>query len=262
MSDISPEVEKLRKNTVNLLSSVLTAKAKVGIPLHLLAYEYEETVFEKLKWKEMGYGTLKQFIIDQNNVFTLNHGSDGHFHVKAIPTEETKHIHRLVTGQKKKTKSKKKKAQVVFSVKRFAGPHVSRPPPFARGGGRPSSMFTFNNTNRNNQPSGSSRTFFSKNPSMVKPTTHTNNSVYNKNNKTSASLPPRFQRALNNNSNSFNSNNNSFNNNRPQPQKPASNFPPERPSPNLRNTQPSASSPITTTASLNGKNTSFLCFVS
>ena len=228
------EVEDLRKKTVSLLSSVLTAKAKVGIPLHLLAYEYEETVFEKLKLREMGYGTVEQFISDQSNVFTLSRGSDGHIHVKAIPTEETKHIHRLVSGQKKKTKSKKKK--VVISVKRFAGPRISHAPPYnARGGGRP----PFFAIDRNYQPLSSSKTFFSKIPSMVKPT----NSFHNKNRPVNSSLPPRFQKTLNNNSNY---------NNRPQSLLQPSNIQ-SRPSPALRNSQPSSSSPINRTTPINGK---------
>lgn len=241
MSEVSPEVEKLRKNTVSLLSSLLTAKAKVGIPLHLLAYEYEETVFEKLKFREMGYGTIEQFITDQSDVFTLSRGSDGHIHVKALPTEKTAHIHRLVSGQKKKTKSKKKK--VVISVKRFAGPRVSRPPTFnprggyrgggrggGKGGGRPPSLYSINNRSA---PPSSSRTFFSKSPSTVK-----SNSF---NNKALNSLPPRFQRTLNNNNY----------NGRPQP-KSSTVFSQTSPSPALRNSQPSASSPLSTTP-VNGK---------
>lgn len=252
MSEVSPEVEKLRKNTINLLSAVLTAKAKVGIPLHLLAYEYEETVFEKLKFREMGYGTIEQFITDQSGIFTLNRGSDGHIHVKALPTEENKHIHRLVSGQKKKTKSKKKK--VVISVKRFAGPRGSRTPAFnlrggyrgggrgggGRGGGRPPSLFCINNRSL---PPSSSRTFFSKSPSTVKPTNSFNNKK-----PVNSSLPPRFQRTLNNN----NYNNNNNNNRRSQP-KPSTVFQSRpTPSPALRNSQPSASSPISTTP-VNGK---------
>eukprot|EP00111_Clytia_hemisphaerica_P003797 TCONS_00010896-protein len=190
MAGVTPDVEKLRKSTVSLLSSILTAQAKVGIPLHSLAYEYEETVFEKLKIKEMGYGTIQQFITDYSNVFTMSPGMGGHLYVKAIPTDETAHIHRLVAGQKKKTKKKKRKA-VVFPVRRFSGPRVARPSTRGGRGG-----FTFN---RNFQQSavGSSKPFFSKSPAIAnRPPTKTFNTFMNK--EKTNNLPPRLQRVIDN----------------------------------------------------------------
>ena len=177
MSNVSPEEEQLRKKTIELLTCVLTTKAKVGIPIHLLCYEYEEQVFEKLRFKEMGYGTLQQFITDSDE-FSTHRGIDGHVYVKALPTEDTKHIHRLVSGQKTKSKKKSKKVKLAFPTK------LVRPPPKGK------QTFTFNKNAHVSQP----RTF-STSPagSINKPTNH---KFFNKSKPLKNTLPPRFQRTF------------------------------------------------------------------
>ena len=162
----------------------------------------------------------------------------GHLYVKAIPTEETAHIHRLVVGQKK-VKPKKRKKKIVFPVRRFSGPRVARP---ATRGGR--GGFTFNR-NFQQGTTGSSKPFFSKSPAVAnnnRPPTKTFNRFMNKN-KTN-NLPPRLQRAIDNQMK-----------NKPPPintfmqtshQKPNTSF-------SSSFTQPAASSPIVPSAPLKGK---------
>lgn len=178
MSNVPPEVEQLRKKTIELLTCVLTTKAKVGIPIHLLCYEYEEQVFEKLKFKEMGYGTLQQFINDSDE-FSTHRGIDGHVYVKALPTEDTKHIHRLVSGQKTKSKKKSKKVKLAFPTHKFV---------------QPPSKGKFNKNVPISTHAPQPRTF-STSPTLINKTTPTtNNKFFNKSKPLKNSLPPRFQK--------------------------------------------------------------------
>jgi len=185
MSNVSPEVEELRKKTISLLISVLTSKAKVGIPIHLLCYDYEEQVFEKLKFKEMGYGTLQQFINDSDE-FSTHRGMDGHVYVKALPTDETKHIHRLVTGQK--TKKKAKKVKLAFPTRR-----IVRPPPKGK-----QTSFMFNKNAPFASYSSKPRAYSSTSPlsANAKRTPTNNNPYFNKTKPLKNALPPRFQKTF------------------------------------------------------------------
>lgn len=121
--------ETLKKKSMPLLRAVLTAKAKVGIPLHMLCREYEETCMEPLKFREMGYGSLEQFLRDCSDICTVNRASEGFLIVRGIASKEDAHIYKLVSGQKK---DKRKSKKVSIAVKRRSAVHFM-------GGKRPNS---------------------------------------------------------------------------------------------------------------------------
>ena len=109
---------ELKKKAMPLLRAVLTAKAKVGIPLHMLCREFEETCMEPLKFREMGYGSLERFLRDCSDICNVTPSSEGHLVVKGIASKEDAHIYKLVSGQRKDRKKKNKR--VILAVKRRA----------------------------------------------------------------------------------------------------------------------------------------------
>ena len=111
---LSPS-EQLMKTTKLLLRSCLTAKAKVGIPLHLLNREYEEDCMTPLKFRELGYGSLEQFLRDIPDVCTVSRALEGYLVVKGVASKEDAHIYKLVSGQRK---SKKKPKKINFNAAR------------------------------------------------------------------------------------------------------------------------------------------------
>ena len=115
---LSPS-EQLMKTTKLLLRSCLTAKAKVGIPLHLLNREFEEDCMTPLKFRELGYGSLEQFLRDIPDVCTVSRALEGYLVVKGVASKEDAHIYKLVSGQRKSKKKPKK-------IKKFNSSHVQR----------------------------------------------------------------------------------------------------------------------------------------
>ena len=115
---LSPS-EQLMKTTKLLLRSCLTAKAKVGIPLHLLNREYEEDCMTPLKFRELGYGSLEQFLRDIPDVCTVSRALEGYLVVKGVASKEDAHIYKLVSRQRKSKKKPKK-------IKSFNSSQVQR----------------------------------------------------------------------------------------------------------------------------------------
>ena len=119
---------RLRKKTIPLLRSVLIANAKSGIPLHLLCHEYQETCLEPLSFRNMGYGSLEQFLRDIPEVCSVVRSPEGFLVVKGIATKEDAHIYKLVSGQKKPKKKLSSKKPFSLKVNRNASFFKLAPP--------------------------------------------------------------------------------------------------------------------------------------
>lgn len=184
MSEVPPEVQALRTRTLKDLKAVLAAKAKVGIPIHLLCHEYEETTFEKLRFREMGYGTVVQLINDHPDYFITCKDPSGHIIVKGIPSKEDAHIHKLVSGQKKKSKKKKSKKIVAISVHRKT-PHFTS----MRNKPKPVQSFITNTINKVGKPLPQPQYGYSYSINTYSTTAFRNKPIVHQSN-----IPPRFQR--------------------------------------------------------------------
>ena len=207
-STMTSETETLRKKTLPLLRAVFTAKGRVGLPLHTLCREYEETCMETLKFREMGYGSLEQFLRDNPEICTLTRGREGFLVVKGIATEEDKHVFNLVSGQrperKKKRSSVPKRLQISqisrrsasdFSKRIYNNPQTFRPTLsgnsysllFRQSSGTPRCFNGVTATFNSNRNSGTGRT----NQVAHKPMRQ---GGYNINNSYNNNLPPRLQK--------------------------------------------------------------------
>ena len=140
---LSPS-EQLMKTTKLLLRSCLTAKAKVGIPLHLLNREYEEDCMTPLKFRELGYGSLEQFLRDIPDVCTVSRALEGYLVVKGVASKEDAHIYKLVSGQRKSKKKPKKIKSFNYSQIQWKAYHfnAARNSQKAFGNSKPKSDFT------------------------------------------------------------------------------------------------------------------------
>lgn len=128
MLDETDVQAQIRKKTITLLRSVLTTYGKSGVPLHLLSHEYQETCLERLSFREMGYGTLEQFLRDIPDVCSLVRSDEGYFVVKGVASKEDAHIFKLVSGQKKPKKKSYSKKPVALKVYRNASNFKRAPP--------------------------------------------------------------------------------------------------------------------------------------
>lgn len=183
-SEVPPEVQALRTRSLKDLKAILASRAKVGIPIHLLCHEYEETTFEKLKFREMGYGTIVQLVNDYPDYFMTCKDPSGHIIVKAIPSKEDAHIHRLVSGQKIKSKKKTKKL-VQIPVRRKL-PHFTSLTRNARG--KPPQTF-ITARNRMAPLMGSQHRSYSHSINTFQSTAFRNKPTVHQSN-----IPPRFQK--------------------------------------------------------------------
>lgn len=111
--------ETKKKKYAPLLRAVLAAKGKVGIPLHMVCREFEEDTFSPLNFKEMGYGSLEQYLRDCPEICRISRAPEGYLVVKGVATEEDAHVFKLVDGQRKNRKKKPKRMHGL-TVKRKA----------------------------------------------------------------------------------------------------------------------------------------------
>ncbi|XP_057309699.1 tudor domain-containing protein 7-like [Hydractinia symbiolongicarpus] len=200
MGDGSP-AEILRTKTVKLLRSVLVTKAKVGIPLHSLPFEYEETASDKLKFREMGYGSLEQFLRDIPDVCTVSKAREGYLVVKGIPSESDAHVYKLAVGQKASKKKKKPAFAKSFNISQ-----VRRRASHFTGGHKPNTGPSMRNTYTNSprgQPYGYGNTptaklfgstSFNQKPYFTLRQTPSYNQRQVSSMMPAQSIPPRFLR--------------------------------------------------------------------
>jgi len=102
--------EKMKAGVFSVIRATLMPHAKTGLPVEKLNREYREFTQQNIPYRDMGYPTLEDFLDQNPKLCRIAHKPTG-WHVYGAVTQETKHIHEMVTSQKRDAGTSKRRAK-------------------------------------------------------------------------------------------------------------------------------------------------------
>jgi hypothetical protein len=112
--------EKLLRETEAMLRAVLISSRR-GVRFEKLLRDYRELTFKPIPFRELGFPRLEHFLQNIPSVARIEKGPDGEWIVKGVASDADKHVAKLISKQKKRTR--RKSAKSIFPKRRV----MSRP---------------------------------------------------------------------------------------------------------------------------------------